>query len=143
MASLNDNLAPTIFIDEAEQKIYVFYTNVTDLEQKYMFAPGTLVNDFGGETYYDIILTPDVDGLILDADQLYSTAGNGAIFRISDAYDDCTESIGQVNRFELRDLETLLMQMFLVQAHLLERRMEGCVFLFLRFQWDILLYHLK
>jgi hypothetical protein len=73
-----------------------------------MFAPGTLVNDFGGETYYDIILTPDVDGLILDADQLYSTAGNGAIFRISDAYDDCTESIGQVNRFELRDLETLL-----------------------------------
>ena len=26
MASLNDNLAPTIFIDEAEQKIYVFYT---------------------------------------------------------------------------------------------------------------------
>ena len=107
MASLNDNLAPTVFIKHSTQELFVFFTNVSDGMRKYFFAPGSLVEDFGGADDFEIILTDDVDGLILDPDQLYSTAGRSALFLISDGYDNCTEAIGQENRFEIRQLDIL------------------------------------
>lgn len=106
MASLNDNLAPTVFLDDdaLDPKLFIFYTNVTTSDQWYGIDPGLVVEIFE-EDGFEAILSTDIDALILDADQLYSTAGKSPLFDINEEYNTCTDAIDNENRFELTGLE--------------------------------------
>lgn len=111
MASLNNNLAPTVFIDDdpISPMLYIYYTNVTNDVQWYGIAPGDIVEmlvDPPLNPYdYEVTLETDIDAVILDADQLYSTAGSAPLFKINDEYSTCSDEVDNANRFELTDLD--------------------------------------
>jgi hypothetical protein len=107
MASLNENLAPTVFIDEDEQILYVFYTNFMDYTQWYGIDPGLLHKVFHPVGSYYADLSTDITAVILDADQLYSTAGECDLYNLNSAYTgiSCSTEIGLENRFEIRNLD--------------------------------------
>jgi len=106
MASLNDNLAPTVFIDDDEfyPKLIVYYTNVTDLAQDYFLDPGDIIEIFDMPGY-EAILSTDIDALILDADRLYSTAGTNTLFDVNEEYELCENADDFENIFEITGLE--------------------------------------
>ena len=105
MATLNDNVAPTVFIDDdpLDPKLFIIYSNVTDTYQDFYIHPGDVVEIFY-ETGYQAILDTDIDALILDADRLYSTAGRNTLFDINEDYNDCTNASDNENIFELTEL---------------------------------------
>lgn len=88
----NDNIPPTVFLDLAEHKLYVYYTNVKQTTQLYAFDPGTLEDIYGPTIHIDLG-TGTVMGHILDAQQTYSTYGNQDLFAINDAYSPCNTAI--------------------------------------------------
>ena len=105
MASLNNNLAPTTFIDPINKKLYIFYTNVTDAEQKFALDPGNLNDDYGGDDYEIFFDIEAMESLILDADQLYSTSGSSPILSINTFYEGCSEVESESeNRYEIKGL---------------------------------------
>ncbi len=109
MASLNDNQAPTVFVDMAERDAYIFYTNVTDQVQWFGIDPGDVLEAFEDPLYFEATLGTSSGAVILDADQLYSTGGSSALFEINVEYLMCDyEMETEVeNRFEITQLETI------------------------------------
>jgi hypothetical protein len=73
------NLPPTIFIDDygADPKLYVYYTNILENNQRIILRPSTLVDYFSGAT--GLTVTPETI-TSLDGLQVYSTAGASALF---------------------------------------------------------------
>lgn len=105
MASLNNNLAPTTFIDPINKELYIFYTNVTNADQKFALDPGNLNDDYGGDDYEIFFDIEAMESLILDADQLYSTSGSSPIHSINTFYEDCSEDESESeNRYEIKGL---------------------------------------
>lgn len=113
LGTLNNNTPPTLFIkkdgfESTDDTVYVVYDNVTDAYQTYIIEPGTLVNDYGGAAGYEITLgSGTIEGEMLDADQLYSSAGSVAHFKFNEGYSNCAVSIDNENRFEIDALESL------------------------------------
>ncbi|MFZ1825930.1 MAG: T9SS type A sorting domain-containing protein [Chitinophagales bacterium] len=108
MASLNNNLAPSVFVDDnpLDPKIYIYYTNVTNKKQWFGIDPGSIVEIFEDPLLYEAILfPPTVSSKIFVADQLYSTAGKNPLFAINDAYNLCEDAVLAENRFELTTTE--------------------------------------
>lgn len=103
MYSLNDNLAPSVFIHVTTQEIYVYFTNVKPTTQRYAFDPSTLGLAYDDQ-FVELNFLP-VTGEILDADQLYSTAGRSALFDLNMAYNECSDEILMENRFELTGID--------------------------------------
>lgn len=104
MYEYNDNLAPTVFIHPTAEEIYVYYTNVKPTTQRYAFDPGTMNLIYDEVDDVDLGLY-DVTGEILDADQLYSTAGRNSLFKINLAYEECADEVYMENRFELTGVD--------------------------------------
>ncbi|MBK7110816.1 MAG: T9SS type A sorting domain-containing protein [Chitinophagales bacterium] len=107
MASLNNNLAPSVFIDflGPNPTLYVFYTNVTDQNQWFGIDPGSLQLAFTDPSESNLYLSENISAKILNADQLYSTAGKASIFNINNSYSTCASAIMEENRFEINALE--------------------------------------
>lgn len=79
------NIAPTVFYnnDEEDPKLYVFYTNVKNTTQTYLFNPGTFEDLFSGAT--DISLSGQTINY-LNAVVPYSTSGKSTLYDINTWY---------------------------------------------------------
>lgn len=108
MATTNNNLAPTLFIDEDElnPRLFVFYSNVNNATQWFGIDPGTLIELLGDEITEYVDLGTDITATILDADQLYSTSGYAPVFDINSRYNTCPWSYAAQNRFEITQLDS-------------------------------------
>jgi hypothetical protein len=110
MYTYNSNLAPTIFLAPSQKELYVYYTNVRSGSQLFAFDPGSLEDAYGGGT---VTLSSSVSGEILDADQLYSTAGNSALYKINSAYTTagavptCSLTVLAENTYEISSLDAI------------------------------------
>ena len=104
----NDNLAPTVFIDDnvEDPKLYVFYSNVKPGTQWFGFDPAML-DDYFDLTGEYVDLTNSMTGSALIADQLYSTSGDNPLFGINDQYNTCANVMDNENYYELTTLETI------------------------------------
>lgn len=101
----NVNLPPTVFIPdlEEEENIYVYYSNVKDEYQVYCIDPNTFGNIY--DPNMEITLGTSINVYSVDADQLYSNSGRGAIFEINNFYNTC-DAGGIDNRFEIQGIST-------------------------------------
>lgn len=108
MASLNDNLAPSVFIggEPGDLKLFVFYTNVQSYKQWFGIDPAFVVEIFEDPADYEAILSDDIDAVILDPSQPYSTAGKNELFDINAYYNDCDDAAEDEHRFNITGLET-------------------------------------
>ena len=107
LAVSNDNLPPTVFINESAQDLYVFYSNVTGETHQYCFDPGTLSQIYCTSGSVNLA-AETVTGLILDADELYSTSGRSSLFEKNSMYDvSCSSEILIPNRFEIDQLSVI------------------------------------
>lgn len=106
MASLNDNVAPSVFIDAENDLLYFIYSNVKSSTQWYGIHPEDMIALVGDEETEQVELSTDISAWILDADRAYSTAGDAPVFNINAAYNTCAGAEGSENRFELTALET-------------------------------------
>ncbi len=103
----NLNLAPTFFIDDDRQFLYVYYTNIKPTAQKYIINPTNLLAFY---PYADAVRLDQypVNIYSVDAEQLYSTSGRSSLYVLSTDYALCEEEGIYPNRFEIEDITTTL-----------------------------------
>ena len=100
MYVLNNNLAPTVFLaPPSEQKLYIYYTNIKSIPQRYIIDPNNLVTIYTGAAGISFS-TPSI--LCVDPQQLYSTSGRSAILdKITNQYPCSTSPLTYPNWFDL------------------------------------------
>lgn len=90
----NCNLPPSVFYDQIGgdiENVYVYYTNVKPVEQKYAIDPGDLYIAIDGATSVEL---GAATLYMLDPTQLYSTAGRHQLFEylpLNNYYGECEE----------------------------------------------------
>jgi hypothetical protein len=105
----NTNLAPTAFIaPTSQQKMYIYFTNMKQIPQRYIISPGDLSLIYGGVgiNFTSATITT------LDPQQLYSTSGKNALYtEINTAYNVCDDgddmSYDYPDWYEIQNTSTL------------------------------------
>ncbi len=80
----NPNIQPTVFINPELDNIYIYYTNVKEVEQYYSLSTDNLLSLYPEA----ISVTPLIPATIYTVDALrrYSTAGNNTLYDINECY---------------------------------------------------------
>ncbi|MBK7441905.1 MAG: T9SS type A sorting domain-containing protein [Bacteroidetes bacterium] len=99
------NLAPSIFIDQERENMYVYFTNIKSTQQKYVINPANLLAFYPYADAVRLDLYP-IEIFAIDAEQLYSNSGRNSLFGISTAYDPCQEIGVYENRYEIIDISS-------------------------------------
>ncbi len=90
----NYNVPPSVFYDLDIEgnviNVYVYFTNVKPVAQKYAVDPNTLYLAIDGATSVELGAATI---FLLDPEQLYSTAGESNLFRINSFYDVCEDEL--------------------------------------------------
>lgn len=87
MQTTNPNLFPTIFIDNVTNDLYIFYSNIREVDQCYRLNLEGMTDLFPG---CDIFFgTAEI--MAVDALQHYSSTGYSSLFEINAAYEPLTE----------------------------------------------------
>lgn len=105
----NNNIVPSMFFDFSTYTLYGYYTNIRDEEQTYIIDLGDLGSLFPPYSYAYIEPGTIPTGMMVDADQLYSTSGANAMFtpQVNSFYTDCEPALTYDNRFEITGSESL------------------------------------
>ena len=85
--STNINLPPTTFIDAANQVLYVYYSNIKQVEQKYTLTSTFSLLGLYPWGYYVTIDHPNAKAYVVQAQQLYSGSGKSMLF--NDQFNTC------------------------------------------------------
>lgn len=81
------NVAPTVFINDEEDTLYIYYSNLTDSYQDFVLDPENLPELFPGHAIADLYAATVT---YMQAQQLYSTAGKNSLYdteHINECYD--------------------------------------------------------
>jgi hypothetical protein len=73
----NMNVAPTAFIDNDKDYVYIYFTNVKSTSQNYVVDPDNLLAFFPTADYVEL---GEATITYLQADQLYSTSGKSSLY---------------------------------------------------------------
>lgn len=80
MGASSPNVAPTVFIDQLKQNLYIYYSNVTGVEQDFKIYPTLLVDLLGA----DDVAFGNATIYCIKASKPYSTSGKSKFYNYND-----------------------------------------------------------
>jgi len=101
-ATLNKNVQPTVFIDQDKEYLYIYFSNVRDVNQCYIVNANDLIPLYFGA--YSVALG-DPTLYIIDPPQPYSTSGKSKLYDQNACYtcNNSGTSAGNFHPFDIRD----------------------------------------
>ncbi|HRF75876.1 MAG TPA: T9SS type A sorting domain-containing protein [Chitinophagales bacterium] len=101
----NNNLAPTVFLAPSEKKLFIYYTNIKNIPQRYIIDPNNLVSVYPGALGVSFS-APSI--LCVDPKQLYSTSGRSSILEnITNQYPCTTDITDYPDWFDLKSAASI------------------------------------
>jgi len=97
MDAHNPNIQPTVFFDESDNTLHIYYSNMKDETQSYVLNLGHLIDLFPGAT---IIGYGAANISNIDAVRPYSNSGKSSLYTINTCYND----IGFFHPFEIQGI---------------------------------------
>lgn len=85
MYATNPNIQPTVFFDDPENTLYIYYSNMKDETQSYALSLGDIDDLFPGATAVGF---GSADIYNIDALRPYSNSGKSTLFDINTCYND-------------------------------------------------------